>query len=105
MNKNRVIYTLIIMFMCSTYQTQTHNHSGGGYFFGGLVTGTLLSTALSRSNYRSDRDYASAVERENDRLRDEIDNLRDENAELRAELKAAQRAMRNTNKTAIPRTR
>lgn len=69
------------------------NGGRGGYFAGGLFTGAVLGSAISRESYRSDREYYWA-------LRDENQRLREENADLRAELRAAQRAAKTTKPAA-----
>ena len=86
--KKGIISTLtLIITLTALTSTLTVQAGRGGAFAGGLFTGAVLGTALSRADYRSDGAYYSALENENYRLREE-------NAELRAELRAERRLKR-----------
>lgn len=84
--------TLILTLTILTI-TQKIEAGRGGAFAGGLFTGAVVASAISRDNYRSDGAYYSALENENYRLREE-------NADLRAELRAERRLKGNKGRAA-----
>jgi hypothetical protein len=89
MKKNILSATLtVILALTALTTTRQVQASRGGAFAGGLFTGAVIGTALSRDSYRSDRDYYGALENENARLREENADLR---AELRIERRSAKR--------------
>lgn len=84
MKKNILKALTLLLALTALTSTQTVQAGRGGAFAGGLFTGAVVSSALSRDRYRSDGAYYSAIENENYRLREE-------NADLRAELRAERR--------------